>query len=95
VTWQAFRLVAAALFGVFALILLVVPVVQIVRGRLSLRQLWGFLLAGMGFALLAAGVVIVPEANGQALIILGVILTVVGNLAQQRITRELTYRRRP
>lgn len=91
-TWDTFRLIAAALFGIFSLILLVVPGAQILRGRLSLRQLWGFILAGVGFALLAAGVVVVPAANGQALIILGVIMTIVGNLAQQRIARD-THRR--
>jgi hypothetical protein len=88
-TWQTFRLFAAALFAVFSLILLVVPTVQIVRGRLMLRQLWGFFVAGIGFAALAIGVVIVPGANGQTLIILGVILTVIGNFAQQRVVREL------
>lgn len=93
-TWETFRLIAAALFVVFAAVLIVVPVAQIVRGRLALHHVWGFVLAGAGFALLAIGVVQVPDPRGQALIIGGVILTVIGNLAQQRITRRLTGRTR-
>jgi urea transporter len=88
-TWQTFRLIAAALFAIFALILILVPAAQIAKGRLTFRRLWGFFVAGFGFAALAVGIALVPGANGQTFIILGVILTVIGNLAQQRVVREL------
>jgi hypothetical protein len=63
---------------------------RLARGQPPAAPPWP--LAGAGFGLLALGVVRVPDPRGQAFIIVGVVLTVIGNLAQQRITRRLTGR---
>lgn len=93
-SWESFRIVAALLFLVFALLLVGLPLHRIATGRLRLEQTWGFMVAGLGFGALAAGLRWLPDPRAQTVIVAGVIVTVVGNLAQQRITRGAAGRRR-
>ena len=93
-SWETFRVLAALLFLLFALVLVGLPLHRIAVGRLRLEHSWGFLVAGVGFGALAAGLRWLPDPRAQSLIVAGVIATVIGNLAQQRIARGLSAGRR-
>lgn len=93
-SWDAFRVLAALLFLIFALLLVGLPLQRIRVGRLRFEHSWGFLVAGVGFGALAAGLRWLPDPRAQSLIVAGVIVTVIGNLAQQRIARGLSAGRR-
>jgi hypothetical protein len=93
-SWESFRVLAALLFVLFALLLIGLPLHRVAAGRMRIEQVWGFLVAGIGFGALAAGLRWLPDPRAQGVIVAGVIATVVGNLAQQRITRGAASRRR-
>lgn len=84
-SWATYRVVAAALFVLFALLLIGLPLQRIAVGRLQLARSWGFLVAGLGFAALAVGLLWLPDPRAQNLLILGVIVTVAGNMVQQQV----------
>jgi hypothetical protein len=89
-SWDSFRVVAALLFLLFALLLIGLPLHRILTGRLRFEQTWGFLVAGVGFGALAAGLRLLPDPRAQTIIVAGVIATIIGNIAQQRIARNMT-----
>jgi hypothetical protein len=84
-SWASFRVIAAGLFVVFALLLIALPLQRIAVGRLRFAKTWGFIVAGAGFAALAAGLLWLPDARANNLLIGGVIATVIGNMVQQQV----------
>jgi hypothetical protein len=86
--WDTFRLIAAALCALFALALIGLPLMRVAARRLRFSDVWGFLLAGLGFAMLAVGLLLLPDPRAQTLIIAAVIATVIGRMAQQRDVRS-------
>jgi hypothetical protein len=72
-------------FMAFAMVLLVVPVVMIVKKVKPWRSVSGLWIAGWGFALIGVGTVFADSGLG-ALVVPGVIVTTVGHLMQRRVT---------
>lgn len=73
-------------FMAFALALLVVPVVMVVKKVKPWRDVAGLWIAGWGFVLMGVGTVFADRGLG-GLVIPGVIVTTVGHLMQRRVTR--------
>lgn len=76
-----------AFAALFALALLALPAWRVLQRRLPVHHAVGLWIAGAGFATLAAAALVVEEQTTPALI-LGVALTVTGNIVQRRNTRD-------
>lgn len=72
-----------AAFAVFALILLVVPLVLVAKKRRPWRGVAGLWIAGWGFLLVGAGTYFAYRGWG-GVVILGVAVSVVGHVIQRR-----------
>lgn len=73
-------------FGVFALLLLVVPVALVVKGA-RWNGVVGLWIAGWGFLLIAMGTRFAAEGWG-AWVVPGVIVTTAGHLIQSRAAKK-------
>jgi hypothetical protein len=82
----AIRLLAL-LAGLFAALLLLLPTVRVVQGKLAPRQALGLWVSGVGFLLLALAGLVLRPAEGRTAVLLGVIAAVVGNILQRRNAR--------
>lgn len=80
--------VMGGLAGVFALALLVLPAVRVAQGRLDARDAAGLWVSGAGFALLAAAALALEGAAAHGAVVSGVVLAVIGNVAQRRRARR-------
>ena len=71
-------------FMAFALVLLVVPGVMVLKKVKPWKDVSGLWIAGCGFALIGVGTVFAHRGLG-ALVIPGVIVTTAGHLMQRRV----------
>lgn len=76
---------AALLFG---MMLLVLPGMRIQQGRLSIDDVAGLLIAGVGFLLLAAAALLAAGTEAQQAIVMGAFMIVAGNIWQRRIDKR-------
>jgi len=70
--------------ALFAAALIVLPGVRISQGRLTARRAAGLWISGFGFLLLALAAFGVGGARTRAFLLLGIVATVFGNMAQRR-----------
>jgi hypothetical protein len=74
-------------FLVFAVILLVTPLLLVAKGKKPWPEVSGLWIAGWGFLLMGAGTAMAEQGWGT-LVVPGVIVTAVGQLVQRRATRR-------
>lgn len=82
--WPA---IFAAAFGLFGVVLIAVPLGLVARTKRPVREVSGLLLSGCGFLLLAAGVYYLERGAGP-LVVIGVMVSVAGNLLQRGVTER-------
>lgn len=73
--------VAAA---VFAGMLLTLPTIRWMQGRLTLRMASGLWISGIGFALLALAALLLEGESARGAVVLGVLGTGIGMVVQKR-----------
>lgn len=85
--WSPVQLLGS-LAAVFALLLLVLPTMRVLQGRLQAQQAVGLWISGAGFLLLSLAALILAGAAARNATLAGVAATVAGNLVQRRATRS-------
>lgn len=85
--WSGIRLVLGGLAGVFAVMLLGLPLWRFVQGRLGFSDAVGFWIAGSGFAVLAAAAFTGTSSVAQQLVMVGTILAAAGSVVQSLMRR--------
>jgi len=87
VSFDALRLILGGLAGVFALMLLGLPLWRFSQGRLPFPNALGFWIAGSGFAVLAAAAFTGESAVAQQMVMVGVVLAAAGSVVQRMFGR--------
>ncbi|HSJ23823.1 MAG TPA: hypothetical protein VK929_03995 [Longimicrobiales bacterium] len=70
--------------GVFALLLLVLPTLRVMQGRLSPHMALGLWVSGAGFLLLALAALVLSGDDARTATLLGVAAAVAGNVIQRK-----------
>ncbi len=78
-------MVLGALAGVFAFMLLVLPLWRFAQGRLSFRDSVGFWIAGAGFGVLAVAAFSGEPAVAQQMVVIGVVLAAAGSVVRNLV----------
>lgn len=80
--WKVLQMVLGALAGLFAAMLLGLPLWRFGQGRLSFRDAVGLWIAGAGFAILATAAFTGEPAVAQQMVMVGVVLAAAGSVVQ-------------
>lgn len=83
--WNVLRMILGGLAGVFAVLLLGLPLWRFSQGRLPFVDAVGFWIAGAGFAVLAVAAVTGESDVAQQLVMVGVVLAAAGSVVQQML----------
>jgi hypothetical protein len=86
--WITIRVLLGAAALVFGVLLLVLPGLRIQQRRLTIDDVAGLLIAGVGFLLLAAAALLARDVQAQQAIVMGVFMIVAGNIWQRVIDRR-------
>ena len=81
--WSVSRILLGLLAGIFAVMLLVLPLLRFSQGRLSFSDSVGFWIAGGGFAVLATAAFTGRPAAAQQMVVVGVVLAAAGTVVSQ------------
>ncbi len=84
--WDIPRAVLGLVAGVFAVMLLGLPLWRFAQGRLAFSDAVGFWIAGSGFAVLAAAAFTGQAAAAQQMVVIGVVLAAAGSVVQKVFT---------
>ena len=85
--WTVPRMILGVLAGVFALMLLGLPLWRFTQGRLAFREAVGFWIAGSGFGILAAAAFSGEPAVAQQMVMVGVVLAAAGSVVQKMLVK--------
>jgi hypothetical protein len=77
-------IILGSIAAMFAFLLLVLPTLRVVQGRLAPRAALGLWIAGAGFLLLALAAFVLAGDTALAATLAGVALAVTGNIVQRR-----------
>lgn len=80
---SAIRLILGAMAGLFAAMLLGLPLWRFTQGRMGFRDAVGFWIAGAGFAILATAAFTGEPAVAQQMVMVGVVLAAAGSVVQR------------
>lgn len=81
--WSAIRAVLGGMAGIFAVMLLGLPLWRFTQGRMAFSAALGFWIAGAGFAVLAAAAFSGEPAVAQQMVMVGVVLAAAGSVVRR------------
>lgn len=83
--WPVLRVILGGMAGIFAVLLLGLPLWRFSQGRLAFRDAVGFWIAGSGFGVLAVAAFTGETAVAQQMVMVGVVLAASGSVVQRTL----------